>query len=79
MSLREHRRFTGGVEGVGSGKSGAGPERSSVPWHHQFGCPLPALIHVGCFFTSLIQRNFLFITSVFMVQLMPWRKSAIKC
>lgn len=51
--LRQHRGFSGGVEGAQSGARGERPERSSVPRDHQSGCTSAALIHVStaCFCT----------------------------
>lgn len=47
MTLRQHRGVSGGVEGAGFGTSGTRPERGSVSWDNQSGCPPPALVHVS--------------------------------
>lgn len=45
--LRQHWRFSGGVEGAGSGSCRKWAERSSVSRDHQFGCAPAALLHVS--------------------------------
>lgn len=47
MTLRQHRGIPGGVEGAEFGPSGTRPERCSVSWNNQSGCPPPALVHVS--------------------------------
>lgn len=58
MSLRQYRRFSGGVEGAGSEASGKRPQRSSVSRNHQSGCTAAALVHVSntaCFCSVFAQ------------------------